>query len=108
MPPSTFRDQLHKLESLGYIVPGKGNLYHFYETPGRVTRSEENEHEPLNSHIEKNTAPVQEPTAPVHQSPPEDIEIYINNKNIVTNIPREVDEYAKHKTIDERKKEFNF
>ena len=38
MPPSTFRDQLRKLESLGFLVPGKGNMLHFYESPEHATR----------------------------------------------------------------------
>ena len=33
MPRSTYYDQLRKLESLGFLVPDKGNMLHFYEAP---------------------------------------------------------------------------
>ncbi len=76
MPPSTYRDQLRKLESLGYLVPGKGNVYHFYEKPVHDTRSQSTEGA-LNS---SGTADVQPSTAHVYETPPENIEIYINTK----------------------------
>ena len=86
MPPSTYRDQRQKLESLGYLVAGKGNTYHFYETPHRATRSQSTDGA-LNSQYEKNTTAVQASTAHVHETPPEDIQIYINNKDEETNTP---------------------
>ena len=33
MPRSTYYDQLRKLESLGFLVPDKGNMLDFYEVP---------------------------------------------------------------------------
>ena len=86
MPPSTFRDQLRKLESQRFLVPGKGNMYHFYENPTHVTRTQ-NTDGALNSIEEKSTAAVQSSTADVHETPPDDIEIYINNKRETTNRP---------------------
>ena len=88
MPPSTFRDQLHKLEAMGYLLPGKGNMYHFYETPARDTRSQSTRGA-LNSTEEKSTAPVQESTEHAFPRTGEDIEIYINNKREKTNRPGE-------------------
>jgi hypothetical protein len=86
MPPSTFRDQLKKLEAFGFLVPDKGNLYNFYEVPEHDTRSE-NARAAFNSSEEKSTAAVQASTAHVHETPPEDIQIYINNKDEETNTP---------------------
>ena len=94
MPPSTFRDQLRKLESLGYLMPGKGNMYHFYETPARDTHSKSADGAP-NSLEEKNAAAVQQSTPFVSQTPPEDIEIYINKKaREETNMPEGMNESA--------------
>ena len=107
MPPSTFRDQLHKLEAMGYLLPGKGNMYHFYEVAGRATRLESADGA-LNSTEEKSTAAVQESTAHAFQTPPENIEIYINNKDKIINIPRGVDEYESHRSIEEIKKSYKF
>ena len=78
MPPSTFRDQLKKLEAFGFLIPCKGNMYHFYEAPARDTRSE-SARDALNSTEEKTAAAVQASTPLASQTPPEDIEIYINN-----------------------------
>lgn len=93
MPPSTYRDQLKKLESWGFLMPGKGNMYHFYEAPARDTRSE-NARAALNSSEEKSTAAVQASTPLVHQGTAEDIEIYINNNIEKTNTPRGMNESA--------------
>lgn len=42
MPPSTYRDQFPKLLDRGYLVQrGNSNIYDFYETPKRATRSEQ-------------------------------------------------------------------
>ena len=107
MPPSTFRDQLRKLESMGYLVPGKGNMYHFYESPEHATRHQ-NACVALNSEEEKSTATVQTTTATVQNPTPEDIEIYIN-KNRITNTPEGVDKYEEHRSIDNPKENgFNF
>ena len=97
MPPSTFRDQLKKLESLGYIVPINGNMYHFYESPEHGTRYQSTG-AALNS---SDTAAVQESTAPAFQETPEDIEIYINNKKGETNRPGVKSEYVKEKEQEE-------
>ena len=102
MPPSTFRDQLKKLESRGFIKPGKGNMYHFYEAPARDTRSE-NARAALNSSEEKSTATVQASAPLVSQTPPEDIEIYINKNIKKTNTPEGMNESAFHKGIDNPK-----
>ncbi len=90
MPPSTFRDQLPKLEAQGFLMPGKGNVYHFYETP--ITQSTRGA---LNSTEEKSTAAVHESTAAVYERTPEDIQIYINNKERIINKPGEEDKYGR-------------
>ena len=93
MPPSTFRDQLKKLEAFGFLVPDKGNLYNFYEVPAHDTRSE-NARAAFNSSEEKSTAAVQASTPLVYQTPSEDIEIYINKKIEETNTPEGMNESA--------------
>lgn len=42
MAPSTYRDQFAKLVDKGYLVQQRegSNIYHFYELPQRVTRSD--------------------------------------------------------------------
>ena len=102
MPPSTFRDQLKKLEAFGFIKPDKGNMYNFYEDPAHDTRSE-NARDALNSTEEKSTAAVQASTPLVSQTPPEDIEIYINKKIEKTNTPEGMNEAAFHKGNDSPK-----
>ena len=99
MPPSTFRDQLKKLESWKFLVPGKGNMYHFYEAPARDTRSE-NARDALNSSEEKTAAGVQGSTPLASQTTPEDIEIYINKKIEETNTPEGMRKYEEHRSID--------
>ena len=84
MPPSTFRDQRAKLESLGFLVLGKGNMLHFYEDPKRATQSQTTG-AVLNENL---SAPADPLTAHVQESPPENIQIYID-KNKVINIPEE-------------------
>ena len=107
MPPSTYRDQLKKLESLGFIEIGEGNKLHFYEEPRRGSRSNlENPRVPLK---EKTTAPVQESTAPAHPKTGEDIEIYINNKDKEINRPGEEAKLEYCSDFESRKKQgFNF
>lgn len=102
MPPSTFRDQLKKLEAFGFIKPDKGNMYNFYEDPAHDTRSE-NARDALNSSEEKSTAAVQASTPLVYQTPPEDIEIYINKNIEKTNTPEGMNESAFHKGNDSPK-----
>lgn len=105
MPPSTFRDQLNRLISFGFLIPGKGNMYHFYETPAHDTRARV----PLNSMEEKSTAAVHQSTAHAFPRTGEDIEIYINNNGIMTNMPGGVNESPLLRTNDKNKKEgFNF
>ena len=91
MPPSTFRDQLAKLESLGFLVapPEQGNMYHFYEVPQHDTRTQST-NGALNSPKEKITAAAFSSSAHAQESTPKDIEIYINNKEDETNIPKGV------------------
>lgn len=93
MPPSTFRDQLTKLETFGFLEHGEGNRLHFYEVPPRATRFE-NARDALNSSEEKSTAAVQASTPLVYQTPSEDIEIYINKKIEETNTPEGMNESA--------------
>ena len=88
MPPSTYRDQKSKLESMGFLVPGNGNMLHFYEDPRRVTQSQTTD-DALNSQQEKITAAAPQSTAYIQESPPEDIQIYIYNKDKETNTPKE-------------------
>ena len=104
MPPSTYRDQLKKLESLGFIERGEGNKLHFYEAPKRGSRSDlENQRVPFK---EKSTALVQESTAPAFPETGEDREIYINNKNETTNRPEVKSEYAKEKEQEEKMRRY--
>ncbi len=93
MPPSTFRDQLTKLETFGFLRQGEGNRLHFYEVPPRATRFE-NARDALNSTEEKTAAVVQGSTPLASQTPPEDKEIYINKKIGETNTPEGMNESA--------------
>ena len=93
MPPSTFRDQLTKLENFGFLEQGEGNRLNFYEVPPRATRFE-NARAALNSSEEKSAAAVQASTPLASQTPPEDKEIYINKKIGETNIPEGMNESA--------------
>ena len=104
MPPSTYRDQLKKMESLGFVEIGEGNKLHFYEDPRHGSRPElENPRVPLK---EKSTAPVQESTAHAFSGTPEDIEIYINNKDKKINRPGVKSEYAKEKEREEQMRRY--
>ena len=107
MPPSTYRDQLKKLESLGFIERGEGNKLLFYEAPKHGSRSNlENQRIPFK---EKSTAPVQESTAPAFPETGEDREIYINNKNETTNRPGEEAKLEYCSDFESRKKQgFDF
>lgn len=107
MPPSTYRDQLKKLESLGFVEIGEGNKLHFYEDPKHGSRSNlENPRVPLNG---EKAAPVQESTAPVHPKTGEDIEIYINNKKEIINRPGEEAKLEYYSDYESRTKQgFNF
>ena len=87
MPPSTYRDQIHKLESLGFLKQGKGNVYHFYEVPQHDTHFQ-NTDDAQNFSEEKNTTFVDPSTAHVSETPSEDIEIYKNKQAKITNSPR--------------------
>ena len=40
MARSTYHDQFHKLIDKGYLVPGKGNIFEFYEVPQAATQSQ--------------------------------------------------------------------
>ena len=78
MPPSTYRDQFVKLIDKGYLVQRKNsNTFDFYETPQRVTHSEQS-----NSADVHNTAAGDEPKAQsVNDETAQDIEINKNNTN---------------------------
>lgn len=39
MARSTYHDQFHKLVDKGYLVPGKGNTFDFYEVPQTATQA---------------------------------------------------------------------
>ena len=110
MPPSTYRDQLKKLESLGFVEIGEGNKLHFYEDPRHGSRSNlENPRVPLKSTEEKRTAPVQESTAHAFPETGEDIEIYINNKKEIINRPGEEASLEYCSDFESRKKQgFDF
>lgn len=40
MARSTYHDQFHKLVDKGYLVPGTGNTYDFYEAPQTATQTQ--------------------------------------------------------------------
>lgn len=40
MARSTYHDQFHKLVDKGYLVPGAGNTYDFYEVPQAATQAQ--------------------------------------------------------------------
>lgn len=108
MPPSTFRDQLKKLECLGFLMPAGNNVYHFYETPARVSHSQ-NTDDALNSNKDKNTAFVDASTSHVHEETPEDIQIYINNQDRIINRPKGISDRVEPMSIDQyMKSTFNF
>jgi len=89
MPRSTYYDQLRKLESLGFLeIPEKGNMIHFYEVQhsGTHTQSACDAHK---NSCEKSTPAVNSIPAQIQNRPQENIEIYINNKERITNIPEE-------------------
>lgn len=89
MPRSTYYDQLRKLESLGFLeIPEKGNMIHFYEAPHSDTHTQS----ACDAHKisdEKSTAAVNSTPAQIQNRPQKDIEIYINKKERITNIPEE-------------------
>ena len=109
MARSTFYDQCRVLESLGYLVKGKGNLYHFYENPSPLALLSD-ERDSLKS-TEENHPPIGIAAPSQIQNPPqEDIEIYINNKENLTNIPKGVlnTRPQKEKSLSELRKDFHF
>ena len=78
MPQSTYRDQFTKLIDRGYLVRrGNGNTYDFYETPQRVTHSEQS-----NTTDTHDTAADDEIKAQsANDETAQDIEINKNNTN---------------------------
>ena len=90
-------------------MPGKGNLYNFYETPARDTRFQSTDGA-LNSTKEETAAAVQASAPYAYQSTAENREIYINNKNRIINIPEGMDESEILRTDEKRiiRSEFNF
>ena len=109
MPRSTFYDQLRKLESLGFLVPPvSGNMYQFYETPQSFTPSD-CARVPLKRIAEENTAAVCLNPAQLQNCPQKDIEININNKERIINIPEEYQRLQANTQKEETIKEgFNF
>ena len=109
MPRSTYYDQLRKLESLGFLeIPEKGNMIHFYEVQDSDTHTQS----ACDAHIisdEKSTAAVNSTPAQIQNRPQKNIEIYINNKERITNIPEEqLQSQVKTQNEEDPKEEFNF
>ena len=108
MPRSTYYDQLRKLESLGFLVPDKGNMLHFYEAPHSDTHTQS----ACDAHKisdEKSTAAVNSTPAQIQNRPQKDIEIYINKKEKQTNIPEEqLQSEVKAQKEEDPKEGFNF
>ena len=77
MPRSTFYDQLRKLESLGFIIPDKGNVLNFYEVPTSDTHTQSACG--ANNSVDTNAGRACPP--PTQESPQENKEIYINKKD---------------------------
>lgn len=88
MPRSTFYDQFRVLESHGFLVKGKGNMYHFYEVPQSGTQTP-SACVAVNSEDEEITAAVNFSPKAVDKAPQENIQIYNKELNEETNIPRE-------------------
>ena len=82
MARSTYHDQFHKLVDKGYLVPGTGNSFDFYEVPQAAAQAVSLSSAGGQDFIE--TPGHGEPASPDGQSVlPEDIEI--NNTDITTN-----------------------
>ena len=82
MARSTYHDQFHKLVEKGYLVPGTGNSFHFYEVPQAAAQAGSLSSAGIQEFTE--SPGHGEPASPDGQSVlPEDIEI--NNTDITTN-----------------------
>ena len=82
MARSTYHDQFHKLVDKGYLVPGTGNSFDFYEVPQAAAQAGSLSSAGGQDFIE--SPGHGEPASPDGQSVlPEDIEI--NNTDITTN-----------------------
>ena len=82
MARSTYHDQFHKLVDKGYLVPGTGNSFDFYEVPQAAAQAGSLSSAGGQDFIE--SLGHGEPASPDGQSVlPEDIEI--NNTDITTN-----------------------
>ena len=88
MARSTFYDQFKVLEGHGYLVKGKGNLYHFYEEPSPLAEIN-TVRESLNSSTEISSAHIIDSPTYEQTIPQDDIEIYINKNIRKTYIPEE-------------------
>ncbi len=107
MPTSTFRDQLRRLESQGFVVFEKGNVYHFYEAPSHDTRFQSAD-DALKSSIERLANPVDYYANLAQQTAPEDIEIYINNKEGLINRPEALNRRIEQEKEENKIEPFNF
>ena len=86
MPPSTYRDQFVKLIDKGYLIQrGNSNTYDFYETPKRVTHTEND----ITADCYDFTADDFETPQSVKNETAENIEINIDNINMINNCGRE-------------------
>lgn len=82
MARSTYHDQFHKLVDKGYLVPGTGNSFDFYEVPQAAAQAGSLSSAGGQDFVE--SPGHGEPASPDGQSVlPEDIEI--NNTDIITN-----------------------
>lgn len=82
MARSTYHDQFHKLVDKGYLIPGTGNSFDFYEVPQAAAQAGSLSSAGGQDFIE--SPGHGEPASPDGQSVlPEDIEI--NNTDITTN-----------------------
>lgn len=107
MPRSTYHDQFRKLESMGYLVKGKGNLYHFYEVPQSAAQTED-VCLPLNSCKEQITTGEKDSPHSTPENTAKNIEIYNKRPNGLTNTPIGVENSSRHKVKDCRKTEDHF
>lgn len=86
MPPSTYRDQFVKLIDKGYLIQrGNSNTFDFYETPKRVTHTEND----ITADGYDFTADDFETPQSVKNETAENIEINIDNINMINNCGRE-------------------
>lgn len=83
IPRQTYHDQWKKLIDFGYVVPGQGNTFHFYEVPQAATQTE-NELPGNGQDFDESTADGQEQPQPVQNDTHGIIEI--NNIENINNV----------------------